>query len=113
MLNTANLQNDYNTAKASLATAQAALDAAAAALLTFEQNCQALEADGAPGIAQWFRQRISTEGLGYQAFGSAPKVTVFARTSAAPDPTISNPYGPVTSNDNYKAIAATGFVITP
>jgi hypothetical protein len=114
-LNLGVLQADYNTAKASLATLQAAVDAADAAMFTLEQNCQTLEADGASGIAAWFRQAAALTSEGYQTFGNCTKIVLYPRNPNIPrDPSAASSIGPITACDGYKSIQqASGFAIVP
>jgi hypothetical protein len=107
----AQIQADYNTAKATLATLQTAVDTAAAALLTLEQNCETLEADGVAGLAAWFRQAAALTAEGYQRFGNCCSVVIYARDPAHPrDLSAPNSIGAITSSDGWKQLL---FPITP
>jgi hypothetical protein len=65
------VQNAWITAKADLATAQAALLAAQTALNTLEADCDALYALGAGDVVDWLRTKVSQTLLGYQ-----PRISV-------------------------------------
>jgi hypothetical protein len=107
----AQIQADYNTAKAALAALQTAVDAAAAALLTIEQANQALEADGVAGLAAWFRQAAALTTEGYQTFGNCNSVVIYPRKPGVPrDLSAPNSIGAITSSDGWKSLL---FPITP
>lgn len=103
-----NVQADYNSAKATLATLQSAVDAAAAALLAHEQACEVLDADGANPIAEWLRASARLTSAGYKTFGNCGAIAIYARDpSVTRDNTVPNSIGPVT------AVPGRGFVLTP
>jgi hypothetical protein len=109
------IQTDYNTAKAGLATLQTAVDAVAAALLTHEQNCQLLEADGVSGLAAYFRQAAALTTQGYQTFGNCNSIVIYARKpGVARDPSAAGSIGAVTSCSGYKDLQQIfGFNLIP
>jgi hypothetical protein len=111
----AQIQTDYNTAKAALAALQTAVDATAAALLAHEQACQALEADGVSGYAGWFRQAAALTTEGYQPFGNCNSVVIYARKpGVARDPSAVGSIGPFATSDAYKSLQAVcGYTVIP
>lgn len=115
MLILANIQNDYNTAKGTLAALQTAVDAAAAALLAHEQACEVLEADGVSSFAAWFRQSAALTTEGYQRLGNCCPVVIYARDPAHPrDLSAPNSIGPIISSQACKDLQAiSGFILVP
>jgi hypothetical protein len=99
----AQIQTDYNTGKAAKAALQTAVDAAAAAWLTLEQACQALEADGASDIAAVLRAQAITSTEGYQVFGNGGSIAIYPRNpSVARDLSAVNSVPPVTATATFQ-----------
>jgi hypothetical protein len=103
MASPAQIQTDYNTAKAAKAALQTAVDAAAAAWTTLEQACQALEADGASDLAANFRASAMKMSDGYQVYGNGAAIPIYPRNPNFPRD-LSGPNGvpPVTATDAFK-----------
>jgi hypothetical protein len=78
MTNLYNIQTDYNTAKAAIATFQTAFNTAASALYNVELAAEQLEADGAGDIATVIRQQAMVMSQGFQKLARSPVVSLFA-----------------------------------
>jgi hypothetical protein len=100
----AQVQADYNTGKAALATLQTAVNTAAAALLALEQAAEALEADGVGDVSQWLRASAAVSADGYQVFGNAPHLVIYAQNPAfARDLSVPNSVGLVKNTQTFSS----------
>ncbi len=78
----AQVQADYNAAKTALASFQAAVDSAAAALLALNQANQQLKADGCGDVAEFFYEQAIEANQGYSVAEGSARVVIFARDPA-------------------------------
>jgi multidrug resistance efflux pump len=83
------IQTDWTTGKAALATATATYNTLQTNLQSLEASCEQLEADGAQDVAAWLRLQMKQLNMGYEgASGRAAYmvagVAAFAINTAKP-----------------------------